>query len=336
MPVYVTCGGQYGSEGKGLLTEWLAGKVDFKWSTTNCGPNSGHTAVLKNDTKLVTFHLPITGVLQPQCKIFLNSGAIIDPEKLVDEIESIEQMGFRIQDRLCIHPNAAVIYKGHKMKEGEGTMADKISSTQKGVGAALAAKIARGNNIAANDSFLKNFVKPIELMKEDGRIAVEVAQGFSLGINQGFYPFCTSRQCTVYQGLLDAQLPADYFDISKYMVIRTYPIRVGNTVDGYSGGCYADQRETSWENLGIAPEYTTVTGRERRVFTWSDQQVKDAIQHNGFPHVILINFAQYDDDAGIVAKTKMIREFYSYYGLHSPYILLGYGPKTEDMKEWRG
>ena len=73
------------------------------------------------------------------------------------------------------------------------------------------------------------------------------------------------------------------------MTCRSYPIRVGNTDKGTSGGWYPDQQETTWEALGVEPELTTVTKRVRRVATWSWQQFTDAVRANE-PDAIWLGF----------------------------------------------
>ena len=69
---------------------------------------------------------------------------------------------------------------------------------------------------------------------------------------------------------------------------RTFPIRVA----GNSGGAYRDQLEISWADLGQEPELTTVTKKVRRVFTFSDQQIREAIWECQ-PTRIFLNFINY-------------------------------------------
>lgn len=136
----------------------------------------------------------------------------------------------------------------------------------------------------------------------------EGSQGFSLDINHGsHYPQCTSRGTTAMQNLADLGLNHKHVgDI--YLVFRPYPIRVGNVIEdgilkGESGGCYPDNQETTWEAVAEAAgapaeikakELTTVTKRLRRVFTFSMQQLKEAIIANGATKLVL-NFANYID-----------------------------------------
>lgn len=127
-----------------------------------------------------------------------------------------------------------------------------------------------------------------------GETLIEGCQGFSLSIHNGFYPYVTSRDTTF------AQLCADTtFDPRKvHMVIgasRTFPIRVNNR-DGWSGPCYPDQREISWDELGVDPEKTTVTQLERRVFTFSMDQMKDACRVNGVDAIYLSHCDYLEDD----------------------------------------
>jgi len=61
---------------------------------------------------------------------------------------------------------------------------------------------------------------------------------------------------------------------------------------GYSGPCYDDQEETTWKEIGVEPEYTTVTNLERRVFTFSWRQYKQAIWRCE-PDYLFVNFCNY-------------------------------------------
>lgn len=136
----------------------------------------------------------------------------------------------------------------------------------------------------------------------------EGAQGFSLDINHGsHYPQCTSRGTTAIQNMADMGIRPDRLgDI--YVVIRPFPIRVGSIIEdneivGYSGDAYPGQTETTWEKIATdcnAPpevmqgELTTVTKRLRRVFTFSEQQLREAVIINGATKLAL-NFANYLD-----------------------------------------
>lgn len=332
MKATVVFGGQFGSEGKGLLASYLALKERFTLCTTDAGPNAGHTAVMPNGDKVVTFHLPMAGVLSPQATIWLNGGAVINPEILMKEIRSMEDLGFNIRERLKIHFNAALITSEDILSEKiSGSAMSQISSTQKGVGAAAVRRMLRkpGTRTAADYDDLRPFIADFSAAFSDN-VCVEVAQGFSLNINSMFYPFTTFRCCNPAQGLMNAGLPTT-IDHDVWAVLRTNPIRVGSLPNSWSGDVFGDQEETTWEELRQEPQYTTVTNRMRRVFTYSFLQVEQMIRETRPSHVLL-NFAQY---ATVENLNKMVAHICDYSNTiwgFNPIVMGGFGPRAEDVK----
>jgi adenylosuccinate synthase len=120
-------------------------------------------------------------------------------------------------------------------------------------------------------------------------------------------------------------------NITVWGACRTYPIRVGSLPGTTSGDGYNDQRETSWDNLGvygIVPEYTTVTGRERRVFTWSNMQIEQAMVMCDPDHIFL-NFCNYMTPSGLAELLATMPP-----AAEERVSLLGYGPKSSDIREY--
>jgi adenylosuccinate synthase len=324
---YVLVDGQYGSTGKGLAASFLAelfpNTVDRV--TTNAGPNSGHTSYF-GDEKIVLKQLPTFSVIAArsgeQIPTYINAGAIIVPEILHREVNEYKVL-------VTIHTNAAVV--NDETKSLDQLQSLRIGSTGQGTGEALAAKVRRQENvIARNSAELFTLPKYDYTFGQHGITFVEVSQGFSLGINQPFYPYCTSRECTVSQALLDAAIHPSFYRDSM-MVVRTYPIRVA----GNSGDCYSDQTETSWEELGFEAEQTTVTKKVRRVFTWSTIQFQDAVRHNRPGHIFL-NFCNYLEDKGIdvrqFVQSNVIEPYVKVMGVRPKTVLLGYGPNNSDVR----
>lgn len=334
---YVLVDGQFGSTGKGALAVILAmagaGKINVV--TTNAGPNSGHIGYRRSPighVKVKTQQIPVSvPVLQslgydPIC--YLNGGAVIDPAILEAEIAEFNIR--RLQ--MLVHPTAAVIEDIDRATEAGGDVA-KVASTGKGVGAAIARKVLRTDNTANRLLSRDNLqVKPIEWDWDHDVVFVETAQGFSLGLNEHrFHPFTTSRECTVGQVISDARIPPQM--VRKVILsLRTYPIRVGNTSAGESGGCYEDQHEISWESIGQTPEKTTVTGRIRRLFTWSRIQFREAVAANR-PDVLFLNFLNYlsEDEQGPF-KAQIMEDYYRVMGRRPEALLMGYGPYPDDVK----
>ncbi len=350
-------GGQWGSEGKGAAAAFVAWQHfdvrhhGFAIATTNAGAQAGHTSTWSKDGKpKVVFHLPTYSLYRP-CFTYLNAGSIIDPVGLLKELGENPQI---LKNGFAIHPNAAIITPECREAEGRNDSAQtKIASTRKGVGEALARKVLR-SGLTAKDFFRgtvydqSGHVRVIDLQSEmlsAKSVLVEVPQGHSLSIDGPFYPHTTSRNCTVGQAMSDAGIHPHFYHRSM-LVIRTFPIRVGNIYDdapnpnpiGFSGGHFPDQQEISWDDLGVAAEITTVTRRVRRVFTFSEQQVAEAIA-SARPNVIFLSFCDYlpNTELAKVAVDK-IRRLCNKHGCRNERveILTAWGPTTGDVKSGDG
>lgn len=341
--------GQFGSTGKGLWASYVAynDKEALNVAMANCGPNSGHTFYM-DDKKHVCYHLPVAGVARPESWIFLTAGSIIDPILLKREIE---ENGVD-PHRIVIHPRAVLVTQGDKMyEEKSDSSTARLASTQKGTGRALARKVMREAQLAAA------YVWPSGIEVNDmGRIILdrmelgqtflmEVPQGFDLSLNHGLsYPYCTSRDINVAQALSDAGLHPYHLG-TVMMTQRTYPIRVGHLYEnretspnkfedvkiGESGPFYADSTETTFAALGVAPETTTVTGRVRRIATWSQLQFTRSIRALR-PDIIFTNFCNYMEQADVHDLHSRMAEICRKEGISSAYYT-GYGPKVTDVRQ---
>jgi adenylosuccinate synthase len=295
---------QFGSTGKGLLAGYIADREEPDTIVTAWGPNAGHTYISREGVKFVNIALP-NGIVSPGLKrILLGPGSVINPEQLTEEIERYKILLQGVE--IVIHPHAAVVMEVHR--ELERQKGFKIGSTMKGVGEALINKISRdpdADNTAMNclpDHLARYLVKAGDYQKilDSGKnVLIEGSQGYSLGINSGFYPYTTSRECTVQQLMVDCGIPMGWFDdFIINGVCRTYPIRVANRFNkdgqqiGTSGPCYPDQREMKWQEIGREAELTTVTKLPRRIFSFSDQQIGEAIRMNDV-HNVFVNFVNY-------------------------------------------
>lgn len=157
---------------------------------------------------------------------------------------------------------------------------------------------------------------------------LEIAQGFQLSLNGGHYPFVTSRNCTVPQAFSDMMLPTKYAG-QVIGNLRTFPIRINSNkyknkadgsyltwaqvqsgdydvevFEGNSGNWYPDQTETSWEKVTVdsgspfpITEITSVTKLPRRVATFSNENIREAIAANDTGHkfTLSLNFVNYVD-----------------------------------------
>lgn len=327
---------QYGSTGKGLFAGYLADKLQPDTIVTAWGPNSGHTFMDSLGNKFVTCALPSGMFTSPRLKkILLGPGSVIDINLLLSELEVYANYMHGVD--LLIHPNAVVVTQEHRDREAQGSLT-KIGSTLKGVSEAMIDKIRRPPSMCPTAEYalvgtpLEGYLASIpgydDAIDASNMIIIEGSQGFSLSINHGFYPYVTSRDCTMAQLLVDCAMPMNSVaEIKVYGVCRTFPIRVNNR-DGWSGPCYWDQREIKWEDIGVEPELTTVTKLPRRIFTFSESQIRDAVRMNGVNHIFL-NFANYcKEDPDLAYIIEQIERY-------TPVDWVGRGPRISDIQEWK-
>lgn len=322
---------QYGSTGKGLIAGYLAHKNKYDLVINANMPNAGHTYIDDKGNKMMHKVLP-NGIVSPECRFALiGPGSVFNIDTLHREVNQAQKFGYFLNGSVIIHPNATILTPKHAALEQK---LSRIGSTRQGSMTAMVNKmerhidkscIARDNEsmltagtLIEEDIFIVEHEEYNRLITDAKSILAEGAQGFSLGINQKFYPYCTSRECTPAQFMSDMGIPLPY--LRKVIgTARTYPIRVGGT----SGGCYDDQKETSWKELGLAKEFTTVTKRERRVFTFSEQQINDAIWAMA-PDEIFINFCNYMDMEDCSTIAGAFKGLVKY---------TGHGPKRSDVHE---
>ena len=86
MSLTVIVGGQYGSEGKGKVTSYLALRDNVDVVVRCGGPNSGHTVDV-NGERYELRSLP-SGFINPGTRLLLAAGCLINPEILLTEIKS--------------------------------------------------------------------------------------------------------------------------------------------------------------------------------------------------------------------------------------------------------
>lgn len=337
--------GQWGSTGKGLIAGYLARRREPDGVVCNFGPNAGHTFVFTGGSKVMTRQLPTGIVAGSVKKVFIGPGSIIDPEVLEAEIREFAPLLDGVQ--IFIHERAAVVGAHHK--EQERAVLSRISSTQKGTGAAMAAKtmrlddaIARHHKITSNalwvsyvvnhDTYMRNLVSCRDLQ-------IESAQGYELGLCSGsHYPYCTGRDITPAQVLADCGVPLPLFSGDVIATMRTLPIRVGDQFDGEgkkigtSGPVYDDQHELTWEEIGVPHEKTTVTGKTRRVFTFSDYGTERMLR-SVMPSAVFLNFVNYLDKS----PTFMTPAVLQYMGrIHQAFIGAFNIEPPVDFVKWIG
>lgn len=334
--VHVIYGGQFGSEAKRLFTEYYANEFKPDVIVTNALPNSGGFDSDGKKWSALPIGYPAILMVSP--------GSAISPYNLRKEIAQLPAGA-----KVVIHKNAAVVQERHL--KGEESFV-RIGSTMTGGAAAVFDKMSRDPMSVVTAFDYAREVDPslsgmvvdnddwMDILYRAKKILCICAQGHSLSINFGFYPYCTSRNTSPAQVIADAGIPMQW--VEKVIgCFRTFPIRVANRFDddgnmvGWSGPCYPDQEEISWGDVGVKQEYTSVSNKVRRVFTFSHDQLAESIAINGTTDVFLnfVNYLNPDDGEEMIGAVRSTISLVNLAtGIPCKLSYLGYGPKKEAIR----
>ncbi|MEO8877200.1 MAG: adenylosuccinate synthase, partial [Polyangiaceae bacterium] len=141
----VVVGAQWGDEGKGKIVDLFTERAKLVVRYAG-GPNAGHTLVV-GDEKIIVRLIP-SGILRAETKCVLAQGMVIDPDRLLAEIDELiarkKLEEKTLGTRLVVSDRAHVILPYHvaidTLREG-GSSA--IGTTKRGVGPCYEDKAAR-------------------------------------------------------------------------------------------------------------------------------------------------------------------------------------------------
>ncbi len=141
---------QWGDEGKGKIVDLLTARHDVI-VRYNGGANAGHTVVVGDQKYAV--HLIPAGILYPDKTCVIGNGVVVDPQKLIEEMEALRARGVEVGDNLRVSDRAHVVMPYHKEHDAAlervlagaagGEIDLSIGTTKRGIGPAYADKAAR-------------------------------------------------------------------------------------------------------------------------------------------------------------------------------------------------
>ncbi len=200
MSLWVVVGGQYGSEGKGKVSAFIALKESIDVCIRCGGPNSGHSFVASDGTTKLLRQLP-TSFVRSGTRLLIAAGALIDPEVLRSEIDSL---GIDPR-RVGVDRNTMVIEEFYRQNEESLNLRKRLSSTLCGVGSAVARRALRGDDVRLARHAVSRYpwlgqlltdvsAEANEALDAGKKVLVEGTQGFGLSLyHSAEYPKATSR-----------------------------------------------------------------------------------------------------------------------------------------------
>ena len=139
MTVTTIIGAQWGDEGKGKITDYLADDCKVV-ARSQGGNNAGHTIVI--DGKKHKLHLLPSGILRKNIISIIGNGVVVNPDVLLKELDNLgEERG-----PLFISDRAHIIMPYHKLLDGgEEIFKGKsmIGTTGNGIGPCYSDKASR-------------------------------------------------------------------------------------------------------------------------------------------------------------------------------------------------
>lgn len=299
--VDVLVGGQYGSEGKGNIADYLSPEYDVLVRVG--GPNAGHKVY--EEPPYTHFSLPCgTRKYSETQTLLIGPGAVIHPSGLLNEIRECE-----VEPGRLIVDEQVVVISPEDRKWEERNLKREIGSTAQGVGKATARRVTNrfrderacklakdvGPEFRELKPYLGSTAERLEKAYARGqKMLLEGTQGTGLSMFHGNYPSVTSRDTTVSGCLSEAGTGPRRVN-RIVLVCRTYPIRVGGQSGHFS-------KEIDWETIsgrsGIpleelrGHEVGSVSGTQRRVGEFDWEMLRRACHLNS-PTDVALTFVDY-------------------------------------------
>lgn len=142
MSSIVIMGSQWGDEGKGKMTDWLAQKADMVVRYQG-GNNAGHTIAFNGNTYKLQA-IP-SGIFESQKTNVIGNGVVVNPKALLDEIQILKDAGIT-PSNLKISSRAHLILPYHiqlDIAQEKQRGDQKVGTTHNGIGPAYMDKAAR-------------------------------------------------------------------------------------------------------------------------------------------------------------------------------------------------
>lgn len=333
MPCTIIAGGQWGDEGKGKVSSFLA--LNDKPSVVaraGVGPNAGHT--VKHENKEFGLREISCGFVQEKARVLIGPGVLVNPNIILKEIEKTG-----IENRIGIDSQCAIIEQKH-IEEDQSSkhLESKIGTTGTGCGPANSERANRSIKLAGDIEKLQEYIADVpkeinENLERDEKIVIEGSQGFGLSLFYGTYPYVTSKDVSASSLAADVGLgPTNVNEV--LLVFKSYISRVG------AGPFPTEISQEKAEEKGIV-EHATVTGRRRRIGEFDFELARRSATINSATQLAVTNVDRlfegnkgvrdYDDlTEGAQNFLRKVEE-----KVEVPVTLVSTGPKTMDTIDLR-
>ncbi len=342
--VTIAVGGWYGDEGKGKIVSYLADGFNHI-GRAGVGTNAGHTVV--HNGKQYGLRMIPSGFTNPDARLYIGKGVLVDPNVLLSEIEKCG-----IGNRFYVDRLAKIIEQRHIDADRSGYNKDVVGSTGTGCGPAQLERVSRSRDckfardIKELEPYLADVSSLLTRAIENGEnVLVEMTQGTMLSL-YGFevdgrltFYNATSKDTTAGSACADVGIgPTTVKDV--IVVYKAIPSRVGQ---GTFPGELPEEGQQKLRKEGKG-EFGTVTGRPRRLGTWTEDVYnlsRMTARMNGATQIGITKIdTLYPDNTGIRKYNKLTPEARRFIEkledeLQRPVTLIGTGPDVHDIVDRR-
>ncbi len=270
MSAVVLVGAQWGDEGKGKITDFLAEEADCVVRFQG-GSNAGHTVEVANEKFML--HLIPSGILYPDTICVIGNGVVLDMAAVLEELEGLQKRGIDTSN-LRISSRAPIVMPYHKKFDALEEKTKQIGTTKKGIGPTYEDKISRVGyricDLLYDENFNEKFTLQVEqkneilkhIYNEPGFNAKQMIDELRAQVAQ-LEPYVADSSYLVYQALKEGKkvlfegAQGTLLDIDH----GTYPFVTSSnpTAGGACTGAGIGPTQIS-RVLGIAKAYTTRVG----------------------------------------------------------------------------
>ena len=163
MPGTCVIGLQWGDEAKGKLVDILTEEHEIVVRYAG-GANAGHTVVSDGQTWKLSI-IP-SGILRDGVACVVTGGVVLDPAKVIDEMDGLESRGVRMRGKLQLSDRAHVVFPWHvvedRLLDGSLSGGGAIGTTGRGIGPCYRDKVGRSLAIRLGDLYRPDFGAKVE------------------------------------------------------------------------------------------------------------------------------------------------------------------------------
>ena len=276
MSAFIVLGAQWGDEGKGKMTDYLAEEANVVVRYQG-GNNAGHTVEVGD--RQYKLHLIPSGILHDEKLNVIGNGVVVDPIAFFSEIDYLQEEGVKVTpEKLIVSDRAHVIMPYHKVLDKLKEKArgkNDIGTTGKGIGPCYTDKFERCGirvcDLIDKEVFKEKLMANIEMKN---KYIVNVLGGEALNFDEIYdeyskygeklKPFVRDTSVRVYNEIKEDKTVL--FEGAQGMLLDidygTYPyVTSSNTTAGGVANGVGIGPNMITNAVGIAKAYTTRVGK---------------------------------------------------------------------------